>query len=113
VKTRLPKTPERHAAVPSETEHIVCCGRDVNEEKSERIRRALEDRFPTQPVAEFTFKLMPLSVGAWLLIVGSPGDTDYEILGCDCPEIEVTHVLASADVLVARWRQKHFELIKG
>jgi hypothetical protein len=91
----------------SEAEHIVRCARDVNEEKGERIRRALEDRFPTHPVAEFNFKLTPLSVRAWLLIVGSPGDSDNEILGCDCPEIEVTQVLASADVLVARWREKH------
>jgi hypothetical protein len=91
----------------SETEHIVRCARDVNEEKGERIRRALEDRFPTHPVAEFNFKLTPLSVGAWLLIVGSPSDSDYEILGSDCSEIEITQVLASADELVARWREKH------
>ncbi len=93
---------------PTETGHTVRCSRDVNEEKGERIRRALEDRFPTHPVAEFNLKLTPLSVGAWLLIIGSPGDSDYEILGYDRPEIEVTQVLASADLLVARWREKHF-----
>ena len=90
-----------------ETEHIVRCARDVSQEKAEGIRKALEDWFPTRPVAEFNLKLMPLSVGAWLLIVRSPGDSDYEILGCDCSEVEVTQVLASADVLVARWRKKH------
>jgi hypothetical protein len=94
----------------SETAHIVRCARDVNDEKAERIRKALEDRFPTRPVAEFNFKLTPLSVGAWLLIVGRLGDSDYEILGFDCPEIEITQVIASADVLVARWRAMHSQL---
>jgi hypothetical protein len=93
----------------SETEHIVRCARDVNEEKAERIRKALEDRFPTRPVAEFKFKLTPLAVGAWLLIVGRFGDSDYEILGYDCSEIQLTHVMASADVLVARWRERHVQ----
>jgi hypothetical protein len=91
------------------TEHIVRCARDVSQEKAEGIRKALEDRFPTRPVAEFNFKLTPLTVGAWLLSVGRFGDSDYDILGCDCSEVEVTQVLASADVLVARWREKHFQ----
>ena len=93
----------------SETEHIVRCGRDVDEEKGERIRRALEAHFPTYPVAEFNFKLMPLSVGAWILIVGTFGDSDCEILGYEFPELQVTQVLASANVLVARWREKHVQ----
>jgi hypothetical protein len=91
----------------TETEHIVRCARDVNQEKSERIRKALEDRFPTRPVADFKLRLTPLSVGAWLLVVSGFGDSDYEILGYDCSEIEVADVLTSADVLVARWREKH------
>jgi hypothetical protein len=90
-----------------ETEHIVHCARDVNEEKAERIRKALEDRFPTGPLAEYSLKLTPLSVGAWLLVVSGFGDSDYEILGYDCSKIDVSDVLASADVLVARWREKH------
>lgn len=92
-----------------ETEHAVRCARDVTEEKGERIRKALEDRFPTRPAAEFKLRLTPLSVGAWLLVVNGLDDSDYEILGYDCSEIEVTDVLASADVLVARWREKHFQ----
>jgi hypothetical protein len=91
----------------TQTQHIVRCARDVNEEKAERIRKALEDRFPTHPATEFNFKLTPLSVGAWLLVVVGRDDSDYEILGYDCSEIEVTQVLASAEVLVARWREKH------
>jgi hypothetical protein len=87
-----------------ETEHVVRCGRDVDEEKGEQIREALENRFPTRPVAEFNLRLTPLSVGAWLLIIVAFGDSDYEILGYDSSELEVTDVLASADVLVARWR---------
>ena len=79
----------------------------MNEEKGERIRKALEGRFPTGPVAEFNLRLTPLAVGAWLLIVGTPGDSDYEILGCDSSVIELTDILASADVLVARWRARH------
>jgi hypothetical protein len=96
-----------------ETGHIVRCGRDVNEEKGERIRKALEGRFPTRPVAEFKLKLTPLSVGAWLLIVSGFGDSDCEILGCDSPEIEVGHVLTSADVLLARWREKHSRVLQS
>jgi hypothetical protein len=91
----------------TKTEHIVRCGRDVDEEKGERIRKVLENRFPTRRVAEFNLKLTPLSVGAWLLIIRGFGDSDCEILGCDSSEIEVAHVLASAELLVARWREKH------
>lgn len=93
-----------------ETEHIVRCARDVTEEKSERIRKALEDRFPTRPVPEFKLKLAPLSVGAWLLVVCGLGDSDYEILGYDCSELDITDVLAAADALSARWREKRLFL---
>jgi hypothetical protein len=91
----------------SETEHIVRCARDVNEEKAKQIRKALEEQFPTCPFAEFNLKLTPLSAGALLLIVGQLGDSDYEIRGDDCSEIEITQVILSAAVLVARWREKH------
>lgn len=103
---------ERPANMPEErieTEHIVRCARDVTGAKGERIKKALEDRFPTRPVAEFKLKLAPLSVGAWLLVVCGVGDSDYEILGYDCSELEIADVLASADVLWARWREKRLK----
>jgi len=77
--------------------------------------RALEERFPSSP-ADFMFKLLPLSVGACLLIIceSSPKNTkghkhrrqdrtNCEVIESELMRLDVEEVLAVAEGLVKRW----------
>jgi hypothetical protein len=49
---------------------------------------------------------MPLTVGAWLMIIAGQNVTDCDVLACGSEILELEDVLTTADALVARWCKK-------
>lgn len=90
-------------AVPAR--HVVHEARDVDQQKAASIRASLERRFPAQTCG-FVFKLTPLSVGAWLLVIRGKGAEASEVLECGCTYVQISHVLRCAEHLATRWRRK-------
>ena len=86
------------------TAHVVRCARDVNQEKADKIRFALENRYPTNTSPEFIVRLVPLAVGAWLVVVrgGNHGETDT--LACGSAELEIKDLFRTLKRLVNQWR---------
>jgi len=113
------------SAKPAKTRHAVLTNqdlklfRDVEKSKADEITRALEERFPSSS-GDFAFKLLPLSVGACLLIIGEANPLnqkahkhrradriDCEVLESKLLGLGVEEVLRVAEELVNRWRAVH------
>jgi hypothetical protein len=88
------------------SDHLVFSGPDVDQSKAAQIRAALAERFPPGAASAFHFKLMPLTVGAWLMIIAGQNVTDCDVLACGSEILELEDVLTTADALVARWCKK-------
>jgi len=108
---KFPKT--RHAVLANPDLRFF---RDLQKSKADEIERALEERFPHSS-ADFAFKLLPLSVGACLLIIGEANPLnrrghkyrradriDCEVLEFELLQLKVEDVLTVAQDLVKRWR---------
>jgi hypothetical protein len=110
---------------PPKTRHTVLSGgdfhffREQERLKAERISQALEEKYPSSTV-NFAFKLLPLSVGACLLIIGEaglsnprgykrrrPDRVDCEVIEQELMDVEIDQVLEVAEYLVKRWNDAH------
>lgn len=89
---------------PIESEHVVRCGPDLNLDEVNEIRAELENRYPTRPITNFIFKLFPLSVGAWVLLIRGDDHEEIDTLGCGHADLQLDNVLRRSDALVDRWR---------
>ena len=111
MRAKFPKI--RHAVLANRDLSLF---RDFEKSKADAIERALEEHFPHSSV-DFAFKLLPLSVGACLLIIGEANPLnlkghkyrradriDCEVLEFELLELKVEDVLAVAAELVKRWR---------
>ena len=92
--------------------------RDAESRKADEITEVLEQHFPSAPV-DFTLKLLPLSVGACLLIIGESGPAnrkghkhrraesiDCEVIESELMELKSEQVLAIAEELIKRWQAR-------
>ena len=108
-------TKTRHAVLTGDDFHFL---RDSEKVKATEIKLALEEKFPSASV-DFAFKLLPLSVGACLLIISESlpwnhkvhkhrraGRMDCEVLNCVLLEVKVEDAVAAATELAARWHRK-------
>jgi hypothetical protein len=92
--------------------------RDAESRKADEITEVLEQHFPSATV-DFTLKLLPLSVGACLLIIGESGPAnrkghkhrraesiDCEVIESELMELKSEQVLAIAEELIKRWQAR-------
>jgi hypothetical protein len=114
MSSRPPKT--RHKVLSGENLSFL---REKERLKAEQITQALEEKYPSSTV-NFAFKLLPLSVGACLLIIREAGlsnpqgykhrradRVDCEAIDQEFMDLEIDQVLEFADDLVKRWNEAH------
>lgn len=87
---------------PLRTQHTVISGGRCDSDTVIDILTKLEKHFPTFPEAQFTFKLMPLSVGPWLLLLVQERRVDDELVGCCREDFNFENVLNAAARLIGR-----------
>jgi len=105
-------TKTRHAILSGDDFHFF---RELERSKADEITRALEEQFPSSS-QNFTFKLLPLSVGACLLIIAESNPSnpkghkyrradrvDCEVLESEFMKLKIEEVLAVAADLAKRW----------
>ena len=108
-------TKKRHSVLVGEDFHFF---RDAERRKADQITKLLEKHFPSA-IVDFNFKLLPLSVGACLLIIGESGPAnrkghrhrrsdaiDCEVIECELMELKEEQVLAVAEDLVKGWQAR-------
>ena len=108
-------TKKRHSVLVGEDFRFF---RDAESRKADEIASVLEKHFPSNSV-DFTFKLLPLSVGACLLIIGESGPAnrkghkhrrsdsiDCEVIECELMELKEDQVIAVAQELVKQWHRR-------
>ncbi len=90
-----------------ESKHVVRCGPGLNLDEANEIRATLENRYPTGSDIEFVFKLFPLSVGVWILLIRGDDHEEIDTLASNSADLRIDNVLRTVDTLVDRWRAHH------
>jgi hypothetical protein len=89
-----------------ESAHIVRSGPHLDTDAAAYIRQALEARYPSRGPGAMLCKLIPLSMGAWLLLVRIAGQTEADTFCCERSELAADRILERVDVLVNRLLRK-------
>jgi hypothetical protein len=92
---------------PFKTQHTVISAGACDSDTAMEMLVELEKHFPTFPKAQFTFKLMSLSVGPWLLMLIQEDGVEDELIGCCRDDFSFKSVLIAAERLLRRWRANY------